>query len=337
MSSNLCSCTRLLLCALVSVGVSLLAGCGTIIEPWGPTTSVTPLATEDVKQACRFEMQFPAPDVPQAGVLVIYERGDSAKLYEDATVQAAAAKLHFATVFAYECDANSFHDLQYDAAKGPGRALFQALNQFATFTSHPEVANANVVVSGFSAAGYLSFTMANDFPDRVLGAVLFEPASAYADIENEPITAKGAQVPMLILASGGDLAAGTHRPLALFQRGWGQGARWGFGIQKDAGHCCTDSVASLQNAWLTGLIQSNTAAPATSSLVASVPQSTPVVPTVQFNCIPNSAFDVFGWQSCTMGEASILPSTLTGLQPAWLPDAGSAKVWLTWVTNTKTN
>ena len=324
----------------------VLAGCGTIVQPWGPTTTVAALPGEDLAGPCRYQMHLAAntapngqvpPPLTQAGVLVIYERSDSSALYDDPKVLAMAQQLHFATMFAYQCDAKSFNDIQYDASKGPGRALFQALNQFAGITGHTELANANVVLSGFSAAGYLSLTMANLYPQRVLGLVLYAPASSHADVSVFPVSPAAAQIPTLVLASGGDTSAGTHRPLVLFQHEWSMGAPWGFGVQKNVGHCCNDSIAPLMIPWVAAVVQGTTVASAAGT-VATQSQAVAVQPTVQFTCDAVPRFDVFGWQNCEIGDPSLVTSAAPpSLQPAWLPDTATAQAWLTWVTNSGSN
>ncbi len=322
-----------------------LTGCGTITEPYLPTTSVVTLPGEDLAGPCDYTLRLvtgppPAPQAPptsvvQAGVLVIFERSDSANLFKDPTVIAMAAQLHLATVFAHECDAESFPDFQFDATKGPSRALFQALSQFAASTGHPELTKANLVLAGFSAAGYLSLSIANQYPARVLGAVLYAPASAYADLDDVTVSAGAAKIPMLILAGGADVSAGTHRPLNLFNRGWTLGAPWAFAVQQNVGHCCTDSTAPVMNPWVQGLVQGYTTTSPSGQLALRTPvsASAPLAPTVEFVCGLDDSFDVFGWQDCVFRGAEILPSTASGLQPAWLPDGATAGAWLAWVTN----
>ena len=328
---------RALLCAFALV----LTGCGTVVQPWGPTTTVAPLVSEDLAAPCKYQMHLasnPAPNgvVPaplqQRGVVVIFERADSVDLYDDPAVQAMAHNLQFATMFAYQCDAASFDDLQFDATKGPGRTLFQALNQFAEITGHTELANANVILTGFSAGAYLSMTITNAYPQRVLGTVLDAPADSHANLQYLAVSPLAAQVPTLILANSGDISAGTHRPLAFFQQAWSQGARWGFGVKNGLGHCCTDEIAPLMDQWVTSVVQSQSTVTA-AGLVSLEPASAPPAPAIQFACVPNATFDVFGWQNCDISDPSVVSSEAITLQPGWMPDATSAQAWLKWVAN----
>lgn len=332
MPSNLFTLARFTLHAcLLACLLLCVTGCGTVTALWGPTTTVAPIAGEDLKKPCKYEMQFPARGVSQKGVFVVFDRGDSMDLYTDPAIQAMAAQLQFATMYAYECDAASFDDLQPQATKGPGRALFQALTQFSTLTQHPELANANVVLFGFSAGGFLSMTMANAYPDRVLAAIPYAPASGMYNLDDMAVTG-GAKVPVLILASSGDWAAGTERPLSLFQRGWAVGAPWAFAVQKDVAHCCTDSTQSLLIPWVNAVIAGQTSVSAAGESVLQA-ETGPAASAVQFECTPNGYFDSIGWPRCDFSSASILPSTAGGPEPSWMPSAAVAQAWLRWVTS----
>ncbi len=329
-------------CVLLCASAAL-AGCGTVTAPWLPQTTVAPLPGEDLSKPCVYSLRLAgvtgtgtsapnpvdAPFITQKAVLVIYERGDSSTLFNDPKVVQMASQLQLAEVFANECDAASFPDFQPDATKGPGRALFQALTQFATITDHPELAQANVILSGFSAAGYLSVTMANAYPTRVLGAIPHAPASAYFDLDNVQVSQAAAQIPMLILAGATDIAAGTQRPYNLFLRGWNQGAPWGFGVE-NLNHCCTDSVNTVMIPWVTALM-SNNVQPSASGALKLRPLDATVSPSVRYTCTPDGLFDAIGWQDCGITEASILPSTSGGPQVGWLPDQSTANAWLSWV------
>ena len=264
------------------------------------------------------------------------ERSDSKELYQDPAVRAMATQLNLSLLYAYECDAKSFHDLQYDASKGPGRALFQALSQFATLTEHPELATANVVVYGFSAAGYLSMTMTNDYPGRVLGAILDAPATGYADLNDVAVSATAANIPLLILANADDTQAGTQRPFNLFIRGQAMGAPWGFGVQNATGHCCTDSTRSLLVPWITAIMQDYTTTSTTGQAVLRTGLNS-LAPSVQFTCNYDGFADVLGEGDCAFVSVSILPASAGGLVTAWLPDATVADAWYAWVTDPNTN
>ncbi len=322
----------------------LTAGCGSIGVPFLPETTVANLASEDLTGPCTYALRLaegpvvtpgqPPVQIPQTSVLVIFERADSLKLLEDPTVIAAAQGMHMAMMYAYQCNAASFDDLQPDAAKGPGRALFQALNQFAASLNHPELAGANVFLTGFSAAGYLAVTTALEYPSRVLGTIPYAPASGVDDLDTVVVTPAAAKIPSLILVSATDVAAGDQKPFFLFDRGWAQGAPWGFASQHALNHCCVDSIAPVLIPWMTAVFTEYTTAQA-NGLLALKPLNVPAAPVVAFQVASDGSFDPFGYQDFFFGSASILPSPEGAGEPfeAWLPDQASAEAWLAWVNN----
>ncbi len=331
------------LVCLLGFPALLMTGCGFVREPNLPETTVAKVAGEDMADTCTYALrvangpvlipgQSPS-QIPQTAVLVVFERLDSLNLFEDPAVIAAAQNLHMAMMYAYQCNASSFDDLQPVASAGPGRALFQALNQFSVSLSHPELANANVFVTGFSAAGYLSVTLAAEHPDRVLGVIPYAPASAYYDLGSLEVSPKLAQVPALILVSAQDTAAGDQRPFFLFLNGWVQGAPWGFASQHSVGHCCVDSIAPMLIPWMTAIFNEYTVT-GSSGLVTPKGVVHPAPASVGFQIASDGSFDPFGWQNFYFGSASVFSSALPG-EPyqAWLPDATNTAAWLAWVNN----
>ena len=343
-------------CALGGV-VAFVAGCGMTLAGPGETVSVATVAGEDLQGPCKFDINMPdqplttvgeqvsTPAPVEVAALVVYERGDSSTLFNDPAVQTMAASQHLVTVFAHQCNSVITGDIQGDATKGQGRVLFAALAQYSSDTKHAEIANIKVLLSGFSAAGVLSTTMANAYPGRVLGFVPFASGDAYLDLDTVPVTAAAAKIPALVLANAYDSQSGDMRSLRYFQRGWAQGAPWGFGVQNHTGHCCTDSTASLMIPWMTALTQPLQVLPVTAA-GQSVATATPVNwaaiaaasgPTMNFWCYTDGWPDTYGENDCFVVTASLLPTTGGGPSAGWLPDAASADAWLKWVTSPGTN
>lgn len=332
-----------LVCVLTS-----LTGCGgTVVSGLG--TSVAALPNEDLRGPCLYDLQLAtaasaagsggagnAAPITQAGVLVIFERGDSSDLYNDTAVQAMAQQFHLAMIFARQCNAASTGDLQPDATAGPGRALFAALSQFGAATGHPELATDAVIPYGFSAAGVLTATLANAYPSRVLGAIPYAAGSAHYDLDTLAVSSGGAHVPTLVLANARDVDSGIQRSYSYFQRGRAKGAPWAFAVQKATAHCCTLTTRDLLIAWVTGLLQTQTTTGANGQTVLNaIPLPAP--PTVRFLCSPNGVIDAQHDPNCQFASASILPSTAGGPTASWLPNSAAATAWLAWVTNAGTN
>lgn len=342
-------------CALAG-SMALMAGCGMTLAGPGETVSVPTVAGEDLQGPCKFDINMPdqplttvgeqtsVPAPVEVAALVVYERGDSASLFSDPAVQSMAASQHMVTVFAHQCNSIATGDLQGDATKGQGRVLFAALTQYSSDTKHAEVANIKVLLSGFSAAGVLSTTMANAYPDRVLGFAPYAAGDAYLDLDTVAVAPAAAKVPALVLANAYDPESGDMRSLRYFQRGWVQGAPWGFGVQNNTAHCCTDSTASVMVPWMTALTQPLQVPPVTTGQSAAT--ATPVNwaaeaaasgPTMRFWCYTDGWPDSYGENDCWMVSASLLPSTSGGPSAGWLPDGATADAWLKWVTSPGTN
>ncbi len=347
------------ICALAGA-LMLLTGCGFKLAGPAETVSVATLASEDLSGPCKFDLNMPdqaltalgeaptasTPAPKEVAALVIYERGNSADLFNDNQVQNMAAALHMVTVFAHQCNSKSHGDIQADATKGQGRTLFQALQQYSVDSKHPEIAGLKVVVSGFSAAGVLSTTLVNAYPDRVLGFLPYASGSIWVDLETIPVTAAAAKVPALVLANAYDPNSGVMRSLRYFQRGWSQGAPWGFGVQNHTGHCCVNSIRDVMIPWVTALVEpletgavlTSADAAATAATTAAKPRSAGVVlPTVRFTCYTDGFYDSYGESNCWIPSASILPSTDGGSEAGWLPNTTAADAWLKWVQSADTN
>ena len=329
----------------------LVAGCGTIIAGPGETIRVAPLATEDLADSCQFDMNLPDSPLQKAGqspattapiptevaTLVIYERGDSADLFNDNQVQQMAASLHLVTVFAHQCNAKSFDDIQPDASKGPGRALFAALSTYATDTGHPEIATNKVIPFGFSAAGVLSVTLASTFPERVLTVIPYASGSAHFDLDTVSVTAAMTRIPTLVLANAYDSQSGDQRSYRFFKKGATIGAPWNLGVQNHTDHCCTLSVRNVMIPWITALVPPSSVTAVTSA-ASSVRYSTtvPVTPVVSFDWYTDGWPDAQGVSDFWVPAAGILP-TIAGAERGWVPDAATADAWLKWVTSPGTN
>ncbi len=300
-----------LLAAVCCLG---LAGCGA--DDIRIAAAVAPLPGEDVARPCVFEIAL-APVAAQRGLLVVYQRGDSAAFYEDAEVRATAAELGYAMVWAHECDARSTGDLQPLASEGPARMLPAALVQLAHATGHPELTTAKMILFGFSAGGVLTATMANGYPERLLGTVQYAAGSAYVDLDDVRVTAAGAALPTLILANGEDDAAGTSRSFRYFQRGRARGAVWAYGVQPGVGHCCTLSTRAVVLPWIKAVAAGSDGAGVRSYFV----------------CSPDGVTDDQGETDCSFSAASLVRGAgLPREQNGWLPDSTTAAAWLQWVS-----
>lgn len=329
----------LLALALLTLGAT---GCGVHDEAPIATVSVAPLATEDLAAPCIYDLVVAQPSLPVNGLLVLFARPDTETLYTDPAVREQAASLGYGIVFAHQCIAKTFGDLQPDASKGPGRALLQAMKQFAIVTSHPELEQSPLILYGFSAAGILTATMADQAPGRIIGSIEYAAGDFYYNLDQLQASPNAIRIPTLILANAHDLASGTYRNYHYFLRGRQQGAPWAYAVQNATGHCCNLSTRSIILPWIAaiatthGISQNNVASQAGGSK-ASAPASSNPGSMVQFVCTPDGITDANGYTDCRFSAASLETSIASGGTSAWLPDSASAAAWLKWVTHPSTN
>ncbi len=331
---------RSLLCMLLLVvPLVVLTGCGSGYKDFPPGTVLSvsattvwlyPLVTEDLSGPCMYDLRLPSSSEAVAGTLVVFQRGDTENLYNDATVQSTMDTLHFAMVFAHECDARTTGSFQADASQGPARVLFAALDALASSSGHAELSTGNVVLFGYSAAGVLTATLLNEQPDRILGAVEYIPGDVHVNIATVPVSTGAQQIPALVLANADDEQSGTTRVRAYFSAGYAAGAPWAFGVQHATDHCCSLSTRSVILPWITSVASATQKPmPRRASVFAS-----PVYTTL--TCTPDTTLDVFGDTNCAISAASIQAVPGKG-SDGWLPNAASGAAWLQWVLNPVTN
>ena len=90
--------------------------------------------------------------------------------------------------------------LEHGPARGIGRALFAALDQFAALSGHRELASARLILLGFSGTGSLVGRFAGYAPDRVMAVVATHPGHNPLGLETIDLTPEAAAIPQFILA-----------------------------------------------------------------------------------------------------------------------------------------
>ncbi len=344
----LCACTLLLTaftagCTTISEAASGAANIETLHGPPAdppptipfPTagtpnswiTTVTPQSGEDLAGPCSYYLYLANPAATLRGVFVLFDRADSAALYNDADVQAYLGSLNIGLLRVQQCNAASFEDVQQNAFAGPGRELFTALDQLAQSASHPELATSPVVLFGFSASGVLAATTANYKPNRVIAVIADCGATPKQQLDTVVPTQAALQIPFLVLSNDEDTSAGTTRDQMFFAKGWKKTAPWTRAVQHGVGHCCALSTKPLILPWIaavTAVRLSNT------NELATVPLAMGVFDT--YTCTPNGLEDATGYENCTFTAAALIPSgsSIANAQ-GWLPDATTAAAWLQWV------
>ncbi len=140
-----------------------------------------------------------------------------------------------------------------NAALGGGAALLQALTLASSATGHPELAKANVVVFGFSAAGNFAATFGSLYPERTVGLIMF-----HSNLRGIPFdTAKLATVPALSITGGNDDVAGTQNADSLWRALRARNAPWAHVIQVGQPHYTLDGLVEAgfaMRSWTEALI-----------------------------------------------------------------------------------
>ena len=109
-----------------------------------------------------------------------------------------------------------------NAANGPGQALLDTLQAYADDTGHPELANAPLLLEGFSNGGYFSFTFASWKPERTIAFCLNKSGFAQASMD-----AAFLAVPGFLIWGSDEPTAGVPTVIhSLVQKGRAQHALW---------------------------------------------------------------------------------------------------------------
>lgn len=215
-------------------------------------TSVTPLANEDILNPCQYGLTILRPDRPVRAVWVMFDRGmDFVHFYENAEVRRVAGRFQIALMLPRHCRSKEREDMIVEPSRGVGRALFAALDQFASITGHVELASASLIVMGWSGAGSLAARLPGYRPDRILASIDYAPGQ-YIPLGMDTIhlSDEAMRSPQLIIANGADKVCGTMQPYKFFRRHWDRGAPWTFVIQNRTPHCCLQNAQTLILAWV---------------------------------------------------------------------------------------
>jgi hypothetical protein len=114
-------------------------------------TYVEPTPAETMQRPCEYELTLRDASKPVKAVFVVIERGwQVGNLYFDPDVAAFAERFDLALVLARHCRAKTEDDMDIIPEHGIGRALLEALNQFARQSRHPELADSKIILFSFS-------------------------------------------------------------------------------------------------------------------------------------------------------------------------------------------
>ena len=300
-------------------------------------TTVTPLAGEDFTGSCHYEITMPGGNRPVRAVWVIFDRGrDITKFYSDAAVVGFARREGMALMLAHQCAGKNApggaQEMDMDPSHGVGRALFTALSQFSQQTGHPEISSAKLVLLGFSGTGALFAQFVGYAPDRVVAAVLANPAHYDpVGIDNVHLSAAAVFVPQLIIAGGADEVAGTQRPYDYFRSYRDRGTPWAFVLQNKTPHCCVINAKPLILLWLGEIMKLRAPSPNTPLRKINVENGW----LGSIRICPSQIHDTWGNPTWDVCDASIEPARHSDpsdqISAGWFPSREIAHAWLAFI------
>jgi pimeloyl-ACP methyl ester carboxylesterase len=220
--------------------------------------------------------------------------------------------------------------MDMDPSHGVGRALFTALDEFASLSAHPELSSAKLIVLGFSGTGALFAHFVGYAPDRVVAAILADPGHYDpVGVDNVRLSSEAVFVPELILAGGADKVSGTQRPYNYFRFYRDRGAPWVFLVQNSTPHCCIINAKSLILAWLDQIIKLRQPSP--TEPLRKIDDGRGWIGYMR-KC-PSEARDGWGaslWDVCDARIQQVRSAAPADMVPSgWLPSHRVAMEWLT--------
>jgi hypothetical protein len=310
-------------------------------------TTVIPEPDEDLATGCRYEITIPVPEQPVTTVWMVFERSrDMFRYYGESSVLAFARDHHWAMAYAFHCGAKSFTaprergDINPESARGQGRALLTALNQFSDVAHHPELKSVKVVLLGFSGAGALVARLSEYAPTRVAAVIAanaghFDPYG----IDRVSLSPDAARVPQLVIAGGQDRVSGVQRPYEYFRRHFDKGAPWTFVLQNETPHCCVENVRPLVLDWLVAVVVHRVSTGGVFGFIAKGPSDT-VDCKEPFESASNAIWcrgghDEWGTPNWLAVNASVRSGRTApaGMVPSgWLPTRRFADRWKAFVS-----
>jgi hypothetical protein len=151
------------------------------------------------------------PDRPIRSVWVMFDHGmDFVHFYENAEVRRLAGRFQICVDAAAPLPVERTGGYDCRTVAGRWRALFIALDQFASITGHRELASAGLIVMGWSGAGSLAARLPRYRPGRILASIDYEPGQ-YIPLGMDTIHLSDDAIrsPQLIIANGADKVCGT--------------------------------------------------------------------------------------------------------------------------------
>jgi hypothetical protein len=202
-----------------------------------------------------------------------------------------------------------------NAPLGGGQTLLTALNELARRTARPELADAKVLLWGFSAGGNFGPTFAQWRPDRTLGFVRY-----YSNLRGIPVdVSRIASIPALIIAGGADSVAGIEDSERAWRAGRAANAPWAFVVHPGQAHGSAQGIlgsSAFMQKWIEAVLSAQRPSSGSDSAASSARRFT-----------RDSAW----LANDATGEITVVPRDRAGdgdrTATSWFPDEESAASW----------
>jgi pimeloyl-ACP methyl ester carboxylesterase len=187
------------------------------------------------KAEFRLWLADPREDVDAVLVLMPGSNGDGRSMVEEPVWQELAARRRLALLGCRLTDyphQQPFIERYVNASQGSGQALLEALVSLAGRSGHPELAEAPLLLWGFSAGGELNYELVAWKPERVVAFVVNKGGIYYSALVPEAAR----KVPGILFVGGKDLEYRTSTIVGLFAVNRRAGALWALAEEPDAAH-----------------------------------------------------------------------------------------------------
>lgn len=196
------------------------------------------------------------------------------------------------------------------------RDVFLALEAFADGTGHAELAEAPILLDGYSLGGCFAYDITSDTPERIVGFIT-QKGGCHAELDRGPAKF----VPGYLFIGENDLASRFDNITAAFEVNRLGGALWSVAEQPAVGHDfveLTGSGRNLTTRWMEAVLDLR--------LPPLPPPGDPVV----LNLIDEAS----GWLGNreTFEIAAYECYTEDKLQASWLPTMATAQQWQAFVS-----
>jgi hypothetical protein len=258
-----------------------------------------------------FRFWSPSYDQPIRGVIVLVPglNGDGRGKVTDPAWQDLARKYRLALVACF-LQGGAY----YDAAKGTGDALRDALKDFAQKAARPEIALAPLLLYGESAGGQFNYDFVLWKPDQVMAFVVNK--GGYYD--HGAATSQIRSIPGLFFLGQKDSDLRIHAITEIWTEGREQGALWALAPQPNSGHEFS-KTAPVARIFFDAVLRSRL--PEISPASGEPPR---------MNMMQESQ----GWIG-DLNTHEIHDGSTDGkpnYKASWLPDESSAKAWKAFVS-----